>query len=151
VDGVPGEDARRKEYSRQRAERRRLQELEQRKRMQNEAAVRLVLDSFFPAGVPDELIERICRIQNHLIKEVTLNERVIRELHDGINRIGNEAAQREVNGFDECARQVRTHGEELGLSEKVIDSLLRNHVSRLEAEKAEKNRAATQQVEWSRT
>lgn len=148
---MPGEKrVTREEYERQRAERRRLVKLEQDRRVENETAVRLVLDEFYPAGVPDDLLERICLIQNRLIKQRTLDEKTMREMHDGINRIADEASLREVRGFDECARQVREHAGELGLSDQVTDSLLRNHVRRLEAEKAEKDRAATQQVEWSR-
>jgi hypothetical protein len=139
------------EFERQRAERRRLLELERSMRMDNERAVRLILDEYFPAGIPDDLLERICAVQNRLIKNATQDAKTIREMHDGINRIADEAAQREVDGFNECASQVRRFGAELGLAPTVIDSLLRNQVRGDEAERADKNRAATRQVQWSRT
>jgi hypothetical protein len=120
-------------------------------RMENERAVRLVLDEYFPEGVPTDLLERICMIQNSLIREIVTADKVTRELHDGINRIGEEAAQRWVNGFKECADQVRTFAAELNLSQAVVDSLLRNDSSVRETEAAARDQAATQQVEWSRT
>lgn len=139
------------EFRRQRAERRRLREMEQRARMDNEREVRLILDEYYPAGIPEDLLERICGVQNRLIRTISQNEKVIRELHDGINRIADEAAQREVTGFNECASQVRRFGAELGLAPTVIDSLLRNQALITQAEQAAKDRAATQQVEWTRT
>lgn len=139
------------EYGWQRARRRHFQEMDQRKRIDGERTVRLLLDEFFPAGAPDGLLERICRIQNLLIKEIVQGEKVTRELHDGINRIANEADQRWVDGFNECAQQVRRFGEELGVSEPVVNSMLRNQVRREETEQAEKDQAATRQVEWTRT
>lgn len=144
-------DGQNAEFLRSRAERKRLRELDQRMRLDTERAVRLVLDEHFPAGIPADLLERICMIQNGLIREIVQADKVMRELHDGINRIANEAAQREVDGFNECAGQVRKFGAELGLAQTVIDSLLRNQIRLQEAEQEEKNRAATQQVEWSRT
>lgn len=139
------------EFQRSRAERRRLAEMSQRMRMENERAVRLVLDEYFPEGVPADLLERICMIQNSLIRDIVTADKVTRELHDGINRIGEEAAQRWVNGFKECADQVRTFAAELNLSQAVVDSLLRNDSSVRETEAAARDQAATQQVEWSRT
>lgn len=139
------------EFRRQRAERRRRLEEEQRARMDNEREVRLILDEYYPAGIPEDLLERICGVQNRLIRTISQNEKVIRELHDGINRIADEAAQREVTGFNECASQVRRFGAELGLPPTVIDSLLRNQALITQAEQAAKDRAATQQVEWTRT
>lgn len=139
------------EFLRSREERRRLREMDQRMRLEAERQVRLVLDDHFPAGVPEDLLERICKIQNGLIWKIVQGEKATRELHDGINRISDEAAQREVQGYNLCAEQVRAHAEELGLDNAVTDSLLRNHVSMQEADQAERNRAATQQVEWSRT
>lgn len=138
------------EFERSRAERKRLAAMSQRMRIDNERSVRLILDEYFPEGIPADLLERICTIQNGLVREVVSLEKATREMHDGINRIKNEADQRWVDGFNECAQQVRTHAEELGVSEPVVNSLLRNQVRMQEAEQAEKNRAATQQVEWSR-
>jgi len=140
-----------REFRRSKAERRRLAELGQSMRMENERSVRLILDKHFPGGAPEGLLESICLVQNGLIRQLVQAEKVMRELHDGINRISDEAAQREVAGFDECARQVRAHAEELGVTEPVVNSLLRNHVRMQEAERAERNHAASQKVEWSRT
>lgn len=140
----------RKERAASRARRRRFQEMDQRKRMDGEREVRILLDEFFPAGAPEGLLERICQGQNRLVKEIVGLEKVTEELHDGINRIKNEADLRWVDGFNECARQVRAHAEELGVTEPVVNSLLRNQVRKDEAEQHEKNRAATRQVEWSR-
>lgn len=139
------------EFERSRAERKRLREMDQQKRLKSEKAVRLVLDDHFPGGAPEDLLERICLIQNGLIKEIVLLEKVVREMHDGIHLVAEGAAERWIEGFEECARQVRAYGEELDLPGETIDSLLRNQVRRKEEEEAAKNRAATQQVEWSRT
>jgi hypothetical protein len=117
-------------------------------RIENEAAVRTVLDGYFPAGLPDDLVERICRIQNTLIKDVVSAEKTARELHDGINRIASEADQRFVDGFRECADQVRRHAAAMDLTEPVVKNLLRNDTR--EQEKAAKDEAATRQVEWTR-
>jgi hypothetical protein len=141
----------RREREASRARRRHFQEMDQRMRLDGERATRLLLDEFFPAGAPEGLLERLCLGQNRLVKEVVSLEKVVREMHDGINRIKNEADQRWMDGFNECARQVRVHADELGVSEPVVNSLLRGQVSMQEAEQAEKNRAASQQVEWSRT
>jgi hypothetical protein len=145
------EEEARREREASRARRRRFQEMGQRMRMDSERATRLLLDEFFPAGAPKGLLERICLAQNRLIKDIVGSERVIRELHDGINRIKNESDLRWVDGFNECARQVRAYAEELGVSEPVVNSMLRGHVSMLEAEQAEKDQAATRKVEWSRS
>jgi hypothetical protein len=141
----------RREREASRARRRHFQEMDQRMRLDGERATRLLLDEFFPAGAPEGLLERLCLGRNRLVKEIVSLEKVVREMHDGINRIKNEADQRWVDGFNECARQVRVHADELGVSESVVNSLLRGQVSMQEAEQAEKNRAASQQVEWSRT
>ena len=146
---MPGESDR--EFRRSRMERQRLVELGRSMRMDNERNVRLVLDKFFPAGIPDGLVEQICRVQNALIREIVQGDKVIRELHDGINRISDEAARREVRGYDLCAEQVRTHADELGLDPEVTDSLLRNHVRMREAERAERDRMASRKVEWLRS
>lgn len=141
----------RREREASRARRQHFQEMDERMRLDGERATRLLLDEFFPAGAPEGLLERICTSRNRLVKEIVSLEKVVREMHDGINRIKNEADQRWVDGFNECAQQVRMHAEELGVSEPVVNSLLRNQVRMQEAEQAEKNQAATQQVEWSRT
>lgn len=141
----------RREREASRARRRHFQEMDQRMRLDGERATRLLLDEFFPAGAPEGLLERLCLGRNRLVKEIVSLEKVVREMHDGINRIKNEADQRWMDGFNECARQVRVHADELGVSESVVNSLLRGQVSMQEAEQAEKNRAASQQVEWSRT
>jgi hypothetical protein len=146
---MPGESDR--EFRRSRMERQRLVELGRSMRMDNERNVRLVLDKFFPAGIPDGLVEQICRVQNALIREVVQGDKVIRELHDGINRISDEAARRETRGYDLCVEQVRTHADELGLDPEVTDSLLRNHVRMREAERAERDRTASRKVEWLRS
>lgn len=140
-----------REFDRQRAERKRLQEMDQRKRLANEAAIRLVLDEFYPAGVADELIERICQIQNRLIKETVRNEKIIREMHDGIHLVAEGAAQRWLDGFHECADQVRGYAAELGLAPVVVDSLLRNDARTKETSREVKDEAATRQVEWKRS
>lgn len=139
------------EYERQRAQRREFQEMDQRMRVDNERSVRLILDGFFPAGAPDGLLEQICGVQNRLVKEIVSLEKSTRELHDGIGRIANEADQRWVDGFAECARQVREFGTAMGLSEKVIDSLLRNHLAAQQTLEDAKNQEASRQVEWTRT
>lgn len=146
------EERARREREAGRARRREFQEMDLNLRMANERKVRLLLDDVFPAGAPDGLLERVCRIQNLLIRDIVAGARSGRELHDGINRIKNEADQRWVDGFDECARQVRQFGEESGLGEAVIDGLLRNHVGTQDRqrERAEQDRAATRQVEWKR-
>ncbi len=138
------------EYQRQRAQRREFQEKDERMRMDNERTVRLILDEFFPAGVPDGLLERICGVQNRLVKEIIGNEKAIRELHDGINRIANEADQRWLGGFAECAGQVQKFGTQMGLSQAVIDSLLRNHIAAQKTLEDAKNKEASRQVEWTR-
>jgi hypothetical protein len=139
------------EYERQRAQRREFQEMGQRMRLDNERNIRLILDEFFPAGAPEGLLERICGVQNRLVKEIVGNEKVIRELHDGIGRIANEADLRWTDGFAECARQVREFGTQMGLSRAEIDSLLRNHLAAQQALEDAKNREASRQVEWTRT
>lgn len=139
------------EYERQRAQRREFQEMSTRKRMASERATRLLLDEFFPAGAPDGLLERICGVHNGLIGEIVGLERVTRELHDGINRIKNESDLRWVDGFAECARQVREFGTQMGLSRAEIDSLLRNHLAAQQTLENAKNREASRQVEWKRT
>lgn len=149
VNPMPDESNR--ELRRSRAERQRLVELGRSMRMDNERSIRLVLDKFFPAGAPDGLLEQICRVQNTLIREVVQGDKVIRELRDGINRISDEAAQREVQGYNRCAEQVRAHADELKLGAAVTDSLLRNHVRMQEEERAERDRAASRKVEWSRS
>lgn len=141
----------RREREADRARRRHFQDMDQRMRLNGERAIRLLLDEFFPAGAPEGLLERLCTGQNRLVKEIVSLEKVVREMHDGINRIKNEADQRWVDGFNECAQQVRAHADELGVSEPVVNSLLRGQISMQEAEQAEKNRSASQQVEWSRT
>lgn len=138
------------EFERQRAERKRLRELDVQMRLESEAAVRALLDEFYPAGVPDELVERICQVQNGLIKRVIRLEGVTRELHDGINRIGDESFQRWMNGFRECADQVRAHAIELKLAPVVVDSLLRNDIREEKTTRWDKDQAATQQVVWKR-
>lgn len=147
------EERARQEREASRARRREFQEMDQRLRVNGEREVRLLLDEFFPAGAPEGLLERICQGRNRLVKDIVSLEKACREMHDGINRIKNEADQRWVDGFDECARQVRSHADGLGVSPPVVDSLLRNHtpVQERRREEAERNRAATQQVEWSRT
>lgn len=140
----------RREREASRARRRHFQEMDQNLRVSAEREVRLLLDEFFPSGAPEGLLERICRAQNRFIKDIVNLEKAVRDMHDGLHSIAEGAAQREVDGFNECARQVRAHAEELGVSEPVVNSLLRNQVARLEAEQHEKDRAATQQVEWKR-
>lgn len=139
-----------KEFARQRAERRRLRELDDRLRIQTEAAIRTVLDEYHQAGIPDDLIERICLIQNGLIKQVVSREKVIREMHDGVHRLAEEAAGRWMDGFQSYADQVRTHAAELNLSSAVVDSLLRNDPRQSEESREERNEAASQQVAWKR-
>lgn len=139
------------EYERQRAQRREFQEMSQRMRLDNERNIRLILDEFFPAGAPDGLLERVCGVQNLLVKEIVSLEKVTRELHDGIGRIANEADQRWTDGFAECARQVREFGTQMGLARAQIDSLLRNHLAAQQALEDAKNREASRQVEWTRT
>lgn len=138
------------EFARQRAERRRLRALEEDRRIRNEAAVRRVLDEYFPAGIPDDLIQRVCRIQNDLIREMTKNEKVIREMHDGVHRLAEEAAGRWLDGFHACADQVRTHAAEANLSPVVVDSLLRNDQRPAGESREERNEAASRQVAWKR-
>lgn len=136
------------QFGQNRAERKRAQEESQRVRLENEAKVRAVLDEYHPGGIPDDLVERICRIQNVLIRDLLAAEKARRDLHDGINRIANEADQRWVDGFRECADQVRRFSSELGLADSVVQSLLRNDTR--EQDKASKDAAATRQVEWTR-
>jgi hypothetical protein len=136
------------EFEKNRAERRRMQEESQRLRLENEAKVRAVLDEYHPGGIPDDLVERICRIQNVTIRDLLAAEKARRDLHDGINRIANEADQRWVDGFRECANQVRRFAAELGLADYMTASLLRNDTR--DQDKAAKNEAATRQVEWTR-
>lgn len=136
------------QFGQNRAERKRAQEENQRVRLENEAKVRAVLDEYHPGGIPDDLVERICRIQNVLIRDLLAAEKARRDLHDGINRIANEADQRWVDGFRECADQVRRFSSELGLADSVVQSLLRNDTR--EQDKASKDAAATRQVEWTR-
>lgn len=131
-------------------------DMDERMRLRTEASMRTVLDGYYPGGIPDDLIERLCLIANALVKEVVHLNGVNRDLHDGINRIANEADLRWVDGFDECARQVRLFGEELGLDTAVIDSLLRNHLLKQKTEREESERQnaldaeASRQVQWSR-
>ncbi|AXH66374.1 hypothetical protein SEA_SATIS_225 [Streptomyces phage Satis] len=136
------------QYEKNRAERRKIHEESQRRRLENEAKVRAVLDEYHPGGLPDDLVERICLIQNALIRDLLAAERARNDLHDGINRIANEADQRWVDGFRECADQVRRFAAELGLADYVVASLLRNDTR--DQDKAAKNAAATRQVEWTR-
>lgn len=138
------------EFARQRAERRRLRELDERSRIQNEAAVRTVLDEYFPAGIPEDLIERVCLIQNELIKEITRNEKTVRELHDGVHRLAEEAAGRWLDGFRACADQVRVFATEMNLSPAVVDSLLRDDHRPAGESREERNEAASQRVQWKR-
>lgn len=138
------------EFARQRAEHRRLRKLEEDRCVHNEAAVRQVLDEHFPAGIPDDLIQQVCRIQNKLIKEMTQNEKVIREMHDGIHRLAEEAAGRWVDGFRTCADQIRAFAAELNLSPAMVDSLLRNDQRSPGESREERNEAASQQVAWKR-
>jgi len=147
---VNASERRQEEYRRQKAERKRLRELEEAERIRAEQSIRTVLDRHHPEGIPADLVEGICGIANRLIRKIALLEKVIREMHDGVHKIAEEAAWRDVAGYKECARQVREHGEELGLSPEVLDSLLRNLVAMEERERAERDRAASSQVEWSR-
>lgn len=125
--------------------------MDRRMRVRNEASMREVLDAYHPGGVPDGLAERLCLIANALIKEIVHQERAIRDLHDGINRIKNEADLRWVDGFEECARQVRRFGEEAGLTGDVIDGLLRNHILMRQRAGEARNEEASRQVEWKRS
>lgn len=107
------------EWRRQRAESIRLREMGDRMRMENEAAVRRALEEFYPSGLPEGLVERICQIQNGLIKKIVQNEKVMREMHDGINRIAEESAQRWVDGFETQRERVRLAASERGMSEEM--------------------------------
>lgn len=107
------------EWRRQRAESIRLREMGDRMRMENEAAVRRALEEFYPSGLPEGLVERICQIQNGLIKKIVRNEKVMREMHDGINRIAEESAQRWVDGFETQRERVRLAAAERGMSEEM--------------------------------
>lgn len=141
----------RREREASRARRREFQDMDLKLRMDNERSVRLLLDEFFPAGAPDDLLERICRIQNRLIQTIISGEKSGRELHDGINRIKNESDWRWMEGFRECADQVRNHAAELRLAPSVVASLLRNDVRTEENSREVRNEAATRQVEWKRS
>lgn len=107
------------EWRRQRAESIRLREMGDRMRMENEAAVRRALEEFYPSGLPEGLVERICQIQNGLIKKIVRGEKVMREVHDGINRIAEESAQRWVDGFETQRERVRLAAAERGMSEEM--------------------------------
>lgn len=107
------------EWRRQRAESIRLREMGDRMRMENEAAVRRALEEFYPSGLPEGLVERICQIQNGLIKKIVRGEKVMREMHDGINRIAEESAQRWVDGFETQRERVRLAAAERGMSEEM--------------------------------
>lgn len=111
------------EWQRQRAERLRLREMSERLRMRNEAAVRLALEEFYPSGLPDGLVERICQIQNGLIKEIVRDSKVIREMHDGINRVAEESAQRWLDGFETQRERVRLAASERGMSDELTAEL----------------------------
>lgn len=107
------------EWRRQQAESIRLREMGDRMRMENEAAVRRALEEFYPSGLPEGLVERICQIQNGLIKKIVRGEKVMREMHDGINRIAEESAQRWVDGFETQRERVRLAAAERGMSEEM--------------------------------
>ncbi len=72
---MPDESSVRREFERQKAERRRIRVLDQAMRLECEAAIRLVLDEYYPAGIPADLVERICLIQNKLIRQITRGAR----------------------------------------------------------------------------
>jgi hypothetical protein len=140
----------REEFSRQRAERRRLRELEENRRIRSEAAVQAALGEYHPQGIPDGLLQRICGMQNELIRETVQNEKVIREMHDGVHRIAEEAVGRWLDGFRTCADQIRMFADELDLSPAVVNSLLRNDQRPAGESREERNEAASQQVAWKR-
>ena len=145
---------RQREFERRQARERPFRELDELLRVRTGQQIRMALDEHCPEGFPEKLAEQLCRISDALIKDLVLGERRARDLHDGINRIKNEADQRWVNGFAECAEQVRRYGEEAGLGKDVLDGLLAGHLSMLasqkENEKLSRDREASSQVEWSR-
>lgn len=59
-------------------------------------------------------------------KENKRLEKAVREMHDGINRIANEANLREVAGGQVAAERVRVHAAELGVPKATVDQLLRD-------------------------
>lgn len=138
------------EFARQRAERRRLRGLEELKQRESEDAVRAALAEYYPDGIPEGLMQRICLIQNRLIKEISQNEKVIREMHDGVHRLAEEVAERWMDGFHTHADQVRIHAAELNLHPDIVDSLLRNDSRRGDESREERNEAASRQVKWKR-
>ncbi|MFJ9114458.1 hypothetical protein ACIRJO_02800 [Streptomyces sp. NPDC102394] len=66
------------------------------------------------------------RERNALRKEIANLEKVCRELHDGINRIANEADAREVAGGKVTADRIRVRAAELKVPSDIINQLLQD-------------------------
>lgn len=107
-----------------RAERRRIEEIKGVRSEHTDGRVREVLNRYFPGGTPSGFLVALQRTSQPLIEEIGRLEGTVKELHDGINRISDEAAQRWVDGFNECEQKVRARAAEAGLAPEQIEAIL---------------------------
>lgn len=100
---------------------------QRRRRTGVERGVRAALESSFPGGIPDDVLEAVCAVPLALVEEVGRLERACREMHDGIHLIAEGAAERFLEGHRICAKQVQEHAATLKLKSQVVDFLLQDH------------------------
>ena len=108
---------------------------QRRRRAGVERGIRAALESSFPGGIPDEVLEAVCAVPLALVQEVGRLEKVCREMHDGIHLIAEGAAERFLEGHRTCAGQVREHAATLKLKSQVVDFLLQDHLRSAETER----------------
>lgn len=107
-----------------RAERRRVEEIKERWRERTDGRVREVLNTYFPGGAPAGFLVALQRASQPLIDEVGTLEKVVKEMHDGVHVLANEAAQRWLDGFNECEQKVRARAAEAGMTPDQIEAIL---------------------------
>lgn len=107
-----------------RAERQRVEEIKRVRRAHADARVREVLDRYFPQGTPAGFLIALQRTSQPLIDEVGRLEKVVKEMHDGVHVLAEEAAQRWVDGFNECENKVRARAAEAGMTPDQIEAIL---------------------------
>jgi ribonucleotide reductase alpha subunit len=107
-----------------RAERRRIEEIKGVWRERTDGQVREVMNRYFPAGTPAGFLVALQHTSQPLIDEVGRLEKAVKEMHDGVHVLAEEAAQRWVDGFNECEQKVRSRAAEAGMTPEQIEAIL---------------------------
>lgn len=107
-----------------RAERKRVEGIKGIWRERTDGRVREVLDRYFPGGAPAGFLIALQRTSQPLIEEVGRLEKAVKEMHDGVHVLAEEAAQRWVDGFTDCEQKVRARAVEAGMTPDQIETIL---------------------------